>query len=670
MSRNAPCPCGSGQRFKECHGRLEIAAIGAGSGEAPMHDAAVAALLERALAQQTAGRSRDAEALYREALIRAPRHFDALHMLGVLRYQDGAHDEAIDLFRRAIGINPLHAPVHSNLSLALTAKRAYADSLASIDRAISLAPGYVEAINNRGTLLQSQLRYAEALDCFDAALALSPDHPELLSNRGNALLELRRHEEAARCFARLVAVAPDHPWALGSLYQTQMLCCDWASIDALADRIQAAVRSGRAAVAPFVHLTLSDSPADQLRAARIEAAMHVKTPLPLPARGLRHGHSRIRIAYLSADLREHPSSQLAVHLYETHDRALFEVTAISFGPDTGDPMRRRLERAFDHFVDVRTRSDTDVVAMMREREIDIAVDTMGYTNNGRPGILARRAAPVQVNYLGYPGTLGIDAIDYVVADAHVIPPGEEAHYTERVLRLPHTYLTYDPTRTIGAPPTPAHAGLPERAFVFCCFNNNYKIMPATFDVWMRILAGVRDAVLWLLAPSKVAQRNLRCEAAQRGIDPARLVFATRVPVEAHLGRHRLADLFLDTHHYNAHTTALDALWTGLPVLTYAGSTMASRVATALLHSIGLPELVARDRADYEARALALASAPDALRELREKLARHRASYPLFDATRYRTAIEAAYTAMWARSEAGLPPAALNVSPDGAVAANA
>ena len=636
----------------------------------PIHDAGLSALLERALAHQTAGRSRDAEALYREALAHAPRHFDALHMLGVLHYQAGAHDEAIDLFRRATDINPRHAPAHSNLALALTAKRAYAEALASIDRATSLAPGYVEAINNRGTVLQAQLRSAEALECFDTALALSPDHPELLGNRGNALLELRRHEEAAPCFARLVTVAPDQPRALGSLYQTQMLCCDWTEIDALADKIKAAVRDGRPAVAPFVHLSLSDSPADQLRVARMEAAMHAKPPLPQPARGLRYGHSRIRIAYLSADMRQHPTSQLAVHLYETHDRARFEVTAISFGPDTGDPMRRRLERAFDHFVDVRARSDADVATLLREREIDIAVDMMGYTNNGRPGILARRVAPVQVSYLGYPGTLGIDAIDYIVADAHVIPRGEDAQYAERVLRLPHTYFPHDPTRTIGEPPTRADADLPESAFVFCCFNNNYKIMPPTFDVWMRVLAGVRDAVLWLLAPDEGAQRNLRREAARRGVDPARLIFATRAPAEAHLGRHRLADLFLDTHHYNAHTTAIDALWAGLPVLTYPGSTMASRVATALLHAIGLPELVARDRAHYEARALELAGAPEALRDVRDKLARHRATYPLFDAMRYRTAIEAAYTVVWTRSEAGLPPAALDVSQDGVVTASA
>ncbi len=577
VSRNAPCPCGSGQRYKECHGRLQAADASAGD-SAPLHGGA--------------------------------------------------------------------APAH--------------------DRAVAQAPRDAEVLNHRGTVLQAQRRYDDALKCFDDALARAPDHPGILANRGNVLLDLRQHEDAARCFARLVAVAPDFPWALGSLYQTQMLCCDWTSIDALAERIQAAVRAGRVAVAPLVHLALSDSPADQLRSARIEAAVHAKPPLPVPAGGLRYGHRRIRLAYLSADMRQHPVAQLAAHLFETHDRTRFEVTAISFGANTGDPLRRRLEGAFDHFVDVRTRGDADVAALIRAREIDIAVDLMGYTNSGRPGILARRPAPVQVGYLGYPGTLGSTWIDYLFADSHVIPPGEDAHYAERVVRLPDTYFVHDPAQRIGEAPSRAEAGLPERAFVFCCFNNNYKIMPATFDAWMRLVAGVDDAVLWLLAPNDVAQRNLRREAARRGVDPARLVFAARVPPDVHLARHRLADLFLDTHHYNAHTTAMDALWAGLPVLTFPGTTIAGRVAGGLLHAAGLPELVARDRADYEARALALARSPAALKELRAKLATHRATFPLFDATRYRTAIEAAYEVMWTRNETRLPVAAFDVAAGGAI----
>ena len=528
------------------------------------------------------------------------------------------------------------------------------------------AVGGAEELNRRGTVLQSERRYDEALACFDDALALAPDHPGILGNRGNALLDLRRHEEALECFTRLAAIAPDQPWALGSLYQAQMNCCDWTALEALTEKIHAAVRSGRPAVTPFVHLTLSDSPADQLRAARIEAALHDRPILPMPAGGLRYAHRRIRVAYLSADLRQHPTSHLAAHLYETHDRARFEVTAVSFGPDTGDPMRRRLERAFDHFVDVRTRSDREIAGLLRAREIDIAIDLMGYTNNARPGILAYRGAPVQAGFLGYPGTMGMDQIDYILVDAQVIPPGRDADYAERVVRLPGTYFTHDPTRVIGDAPARAAAGLPEDAFVFCCFNNNYKIMPATYDVWMRLLTGVDGAVLWLLAPNAVAQRNLRREAVRRGVDPARLVFATRVPPEAHLGRHRLADLFLDTHHYNAHTTAVDALWTGLPVLTFPGTTIAGRVATALLRAIGLSELVARDRADYEARALALARDPAMLRAAREKLARNRTTHPLFDATGFRTAIEAAYVTMWTRNEAGLAPAAFDVGPGGAV----
>jgi protein O-GlcNAc transferase len=581
MSRNAPCPCGSGQRYKECHGRL--AGGDAGTQGALPADGAQSAQAPERLPSLNA---RDAEA--------------------------------------------------------------------------------VQILNDRGTLLQSERRFVEALQCFDAALALAPDYPGILRNRGNALMDLRRHEDAVHCFARLVEVAPDHPWALGNLYHTQTLCCDWTSIDVIADRIQSAVRAGKVAIVPFIHLTLSDSPADQLRSARIEAAVHAKPALPPPLRGIRYGHQRIRIAYLSADFRQHPVPQLAVHLFETHDRTRFEVTAISFGADTGDPMRRRLERAFDHFLDVRERGDVDVARLMREREIDIAVDLMGYTNNARPGILAYRAAPVQVGYLGYPGTLGSARIDYIVADRHVVPRGEEEHYAERVVRLPDTYFVHDPAQHIGERPTRTEAGLPEGAFVFCCFNNNYKIMPATFGAWMRILANVDHAVLWLLVPGGIAQRNLRREAAARGVDPARLIFASRVPPEVHLARQQLADLFLDTHHYNAHTTAVDALWVGLPLLTYPGSTIAGRVATGLLHAVGMPELVARDLADYEVRAVELARAPAMLRALREQLARNRSTFPLFDPVRYRVALEAAYTTMWTRSEAGLDAEAFDVAPSGAV----
>ena len=581
VPRNAPCPCGSGKRFKECHGRPDgtTARTHAGVTSEPANVAAAS-----------------------------------------------------------------HRP-HS-----LSAHDAEA----------------VQRLNDRGTVLQTERRYDEALKCFDAALALLPDYPGILRNRGNVLLDLRRHEEAVQCFARIVAIAPDEPWALGNLFHAQTLCCDWTSIDSLADRIQSAVREGKVAVVPFIHLTVTDSAADQLRAARLEAAVHSRPALPSPPRGLRYGHDRIRIAYVSADFRQHPVSQLAVHLFETHDRARFEVTAISFGADTRDPMRLRLERAFDHFVDVRARTDVDIARLMREREIDIAVDLMGYTNNARPAVFAHRAAPVQVGYLGYPGTIGAEWIDYILADPHVIPLDEEAHYAECVVRLPDTYFVHDPAQRIGDAPTRAEVGLPENAFVFCCFNNNYKIMPATFDIWMRLLAGVDGAVLWLLAPSDFAQRNLRREATSRGVDPARLIFASRVPPDVHLARHRLADLFLDTHHYNAHTTAVDALWAGLPVLTFSGSTMAGRVATALLHAAGLPELVARNRADYESRALALARAPATLRALRERLSAQRSTLPLFDPERYRVAIESAYATMWQRNEAGLPAIAFDVAPGGVV----
>ncbi len=352
---------------------------------------------------------------------------------------------------------------------------------------------------------------------------------------------------------------------------------------------------------------------------------------------------------------------LMAGLFESHDRDRFETIAVSFGPDDGSALRQRLQVSFDRFVDVRMRGDVEVVALLREMEVDIAVDLKGYTGDMRTGLFTRRCAPLQVSYIGYPGTLALPQLDYIVADRIVLPLDHAQHYSEKVAWLPHCYQPNDNTRQIAQRcPTRAEAGLPESGFVFCCFNNNYKITPAVFDIWMRLLRATPGSVLWLLGDNEAAARNLRREAADRGVDPTRLVFADRADIAEHLARHRLADLFLDTLLYNAHTTASDALWAGLPVLTHLGNAFAGRVGASLLDAVGLPELVTTSLEEYEARALSLAHNPQQLAQLRARLVSNRLTQPLFDTQRSCRHLEAAYTHMWQRYETGMPPESFEV----------
>jgi predicted O-linked N-acetylglucosamine transferase (SPINDLY family) len=380
--------------------------------------------------------------------------------------------------------------------------------------------------------------------------------------------------------------------------------------------------------------------------------------------GERYSHDRIRLAYLSADFRVHPSSYLLAGMFEHHDRSRFETIALSFGDDDQSEIQNRLKGAFEHFIDVRNRSDLEVARLVRELEVDIAVDLMGHTRNQRTGILALRPAPVQVNFF-CPGTSGADYLDYIVCDRVVIPEDHHAYYSEKVVYLPDTFQANDSKRRIAErTPSCAEVGLPDDGFVFCSFNNTYKFTPPMFDVWMRLLGHVKGSALWLQEINATATRNLRREAVARGIDANRLVFAPKVPrLEDHLARYRLADLFLDTLPYNAQTTASDALWVGLPVLTCLGTTFVGRVAASLLNAIGLPELITRSLPEYEALALQLATHPVLLADIRAKLARNRATFPLFDTDRFRRHIESAYVTMWERAQRGVGPASFEVKPD-------
>lgn len=601
-------------------------------------------------------RAPEALAAFDQALAARPGYAAAIVNRANLLAEQAHYEEAIDGYGEVLAAEPLHVDALINRGNALHAIGSDRAALADYELARHLAPGHVEAAYNAGVVLHALGRPDEAIACYDQALAIDSRHVEAVHNRGVVLGELNRHEDAIASFKEVLAIAKDYPNVAGSIAHAQAHLCDWADHDAGVQRVLDGVRLGKPVSVPFPFLSLSFDPAAQRSCAAIHVALrHASRPKPLWT-GENYAHDRIRLAYLSANFHDHPVAQLIAGLFEQHDRSRFELTAISFGPDDREAMRARLIASFDRFIDIRQMGDAEAAKLLRTLEIDIAIDLMGFTKDARPGILAHRPAPIQVNYLGYPGTMGADFIDYVLADDFVVPADHRVHYVEKVVALPDCYQVNDSRRTISErTPTRAEAGLPDHAFVFCCFNNSYKITPQVFDVWMRLLRQIDGSVLWLLHANASAEANLRREAQSRGVAPDRLVFAPRLAADAHLARHRLADLFLDTLPYNAHTTASDALWAGLPVLTCVGTTFAGRVAGSLLHAIGLPELATDTLAAYESLALRLAEHPEVLREIREKLARARSTMPLFDTSRFRRHVEAAYVSMVERCRRAEPP---------------
>lgn len=615
-----------------------------------------AARMQRAFALHQGGRLGEARAGYLEVIGVEPRHFDALQLVGALAMQAGHYEEALEYLARAIAVDPRQAGAHANIANAQRMLNRGEDAIASCTRALALEPGHVAALVNRGLSLRDLGRDAEALADFDRALALQPDSANVLVNRGHVLRKLGRFDAAAECFARLLALAPAHEYARGAMLHVRLQNCDWTDYAPTLERILADVRSGARADYPFSFLAVAHAAADQLRCARTFVA-HTRPASPLPPLpDRRERAARIRLAYVSGDFREHATSYLMAGVYERHDRDRFETVAISYRPEDTSATGRRVKAAFERFVDVSRMNDREVATLMRDMQVDIAVDLMGHTNGSRAGVFAHRAAPIQVNYLGFPGTMGADCMDYILADRFVIPEAQRGACAEQVVWLPGCFQANDDRRAIAREsPSRSGAGLPAAGFVFCSFNNGYKINPVMFDVWMRLLGAVPGSVLWLVGDSELARENLRREARARGIDAKRLVFAARLAYPRHLARLGLADLFLDTLPFNAGTTASDALWAGLPVLTCTGEAFASRMSGSLLGAAGLPELITCGLADYEARAIDLATNPEKLAGLRARLQTRRNTCALFDTQRFCRNLEAAYGEMRARLGRGEPP---------------
>jgi predicted O-linked N-acetylglucosamine transferase (SPINDLY family) len=569
--------------------------------------------------------------------------------------------DALGAIERALALEPKNPDTLYRRADLLIMLNRHAEAVAAYDAVIAVQPGFAQAWNMRGVALVEIRRQADALASFDKAVALESGNLDAWNNRANVNFELKRFEEAARDYERVLKAAPDLPYVEGFLIQCRLRVCDWSKLEKDRRKLTQALAQGRRIIDPQSNLAISRSPEDQLQCARI--LMADEKAGPPQWRGERYAHRRIRVAYVTADFRPHPVAFLIAGVFEHHDKNRFETIGVSFGAWGESEIRTRIRNAFDHFYDVRNASNAEVAALLRKSEVDIAVDLMGFTEGCRSAILKQRPAPVQVNFLGFPGTMGSEHMDYIVADRVLIPPDEQRFYAEKVVYLPDTYQANDSKRQVAErTPTRAEAGLPDRGFVFCCFNNNYKITPEMFEIWTRLLSAVEGSVLWLLEDSPVAARNLRAHAEARGVDPMRLIFAPRTSPAEHLARQRLADLFLDTSPYTAHTTCSDALWVGLPVVTFTGSTFAAHVASSLLKAAGVPELVAKSLEEYERLAVNLARDGGLLSEIKAKLARNRDTCALFDTGRFTRHLEAAFTRMAERTRSGLPPESFGVEP--------
>jgi protein O-GlcNAc transferase len=600
---------------------------------------------------------------YQRAIVLKPHYVEAHNNLANTLLDLHRPDAALAAYDTIIAFNPLFVEAHCNRASALIELRRLPEALAATDRALALHSDFALAWLARGDALRNLRRHDDSLAAYDRAVALKRDLADAWAGRAHTLHSLKRHDEAAQSWAKLLQLSPDYDCAKGQLAHQKKMACDWSRLDELSWSIREDVRAAKMSAEPFGYQALSDSALELKRCAELFVQREfpaASTPL---CRGDRYDHDRIRIGYVSGEFRQQATSILMVELFELHDKHRFELFAFDNGDDDGSDIRRRITAAFDHMVDIAGVGDAAAAATVRQNEIDLLVNLNGFFGQARTGVFSQRPAPIQINYLGFPGTIGADYIDYIIADPIVIPPQQEDFYTEKIVWLPECYQVNDSKRPVAEMPTRAGVALPDDGFIFCCFNNSYKIAPEVFDIWMRLLDRVDGSILWLIEDNAAAAHNLRREATRRGVEPERLVFAPRVSPAEHLARQRLADLFVDTLPYNAHTTASDALWAGVPLLTCLGTTFPGRVAASLLQAVGLPELITHSLGDYEALALRLAREPGPLSSFKARLLKNRDTSPLFDTKRFARHVESAYVTMWERHRRGEPPVSFAVPPE-------
>ncbi len=596
----------------------------------------VQATLLQGIDAQSKGKFAEATILFNKVLKADPNNVPALYSLCVVNITQGNADQAIDFAKKGIQANPKYAPMYMGLAEGYKTAGDYESALVYYDKAIELDPNFTQAYQNSGAILRAVKRHKDALLRFTKILELEPTNLAAVNNAAILLSEFKQAEAAINMYKRLVALQPDYEYAIGSLLYEQLHHCDWTGYDDLLKAILVGVSQGKRACKTLGFMAMADNPEMHLIAAKTFAEHHYPAKNIELYQGEIYSHQRIRIGYVSPDLREHPVGHLMAGIFEHHDKSKFEVFSYSLGINDGSRLRDRIQTASDHFIDASTMSPLGVAKLIKEHEIDLVVDLAGYTSDAMPDIYSYRPAPAHVGFLGYPGTLGTKYVDYILADSVIIPVGHERYYTEKVIRMPNAYLPTDNTLKIAdRTPTREECGLPAEGKVLCSFSHDYKIQPYIFQVWLNILKKVDKSVLWLVSRSEMTKANLKKRFEENGLDPDRLIFAQRVPkIEDHLARYRLADVFLDTYPYNAHTTAADALWSGLPVVTLLGNSFASRVASSLNSAIGMPELIGKDLAEYEDIALKLVTDDDYNKQVKTKLQKNRLHYPLFDTERF------------------------------------
>jgi protein O-GlcNAc transferase len=603
----------------------------------------------------------EAETSAKKAILIEEVNSEAYLNLGLIEIEYKRYESAANYFDKALSLKSDYAEAWSNKGVTLNELKRFDKAIAHYDKALSLKSDYAEAWSNKGNTLNQLKRFDEAITYYDKALSLKPDYAEAWSNKGVTLNELKRFDKAITHFEKALSLKPDIDWVYGDLLHIKMKIFSWSGLAESLENISKKVKANKKVTIPFLLLPLIDDALLHGHAAQIFS----KERYPWnPSLGpiLKHPQSRkIRVGYFSADFKNHPVSFLTVELYELHDKNKFEIIAFSFGVDDKSPMRLRLSQAFNQFIDVSNMSNLEIAELSRNLQIDIAVDLGGYTQDSRTGIFSYRAAPIQISYIGYLGTMGAEYYDYLLADKTIIPSELQKFYSEKIIYLP-SYQANDRKRTISERQfARKELGLPEAGFIFCCFNNNYKLLPSMFDSWMRILNAVEGSVLFLYADNELAKANLISEAGLRGVDSARLIFGGRIPVGEYLARYRVCDLFLDTFPYNAGTTASDALWVGLPVLTLMGQSFASRMAASLLNAIGLSELITTTQEEYEALAIELANNPQKLGSIKLRLAHNRLTAPLFDTPLFTKNLEAAYIKMYEGYHADLEPEHITIT---------
>ena len=598
---------------------------------------------------------------YKKAIDINPKFEQAFYNLGIAYKFLHKNNQAVDYFKSAIEINPNFAKAYNNLGAAYTALGELKIAVECYEKAINIDSNYDEAYRNLGFNLLSIGQVDLAIKCFKNAIEINPNLAEAHSNLGNAFKKQKLFARAMKCYETAYKINPDLEFILGDILNNKMNICDWNKLQNFINKSINKIKNTEKTIGPFSFLSLSDNIALQKKVSETFSNFYYPKSNILPNIKLYSDHNKIRIGYFSGDFRIHPVATLTAELYELHNRSHFEVHAFSFGPDTKDKMNLRIKEGVDFFHDVKAMSHKEIALLVRSHEIDIAIDLAGHTAKSRTNVFAMSAAPIQLSYIGYLGTMGADYYDYLIADPIMIPEESQKHYVEKIVYLPSFQVNDSKDLPPNLIMNRNDLGLPETGFIFCCFNNTYKITPKTFDGWARILKHVEGSVLIVYANNELSQSNLKKEIKQRGVDPKRLIFGERLARAEYLARYRVADLFLDTHPYNAGTTASDALKMGLPILTMKGESYQARMGSSIVNAVNLPELITNSQEDYESLAIELATNPDKLRVIKEKLAGNLTTAPLYDTKLFVKNIESAYTQMYERHHKGLEPDHIYIS---------